>query len=294
MVLVHRGIAALNIVLPMVNVFNGIGWMFGIGGATLFAIALGKKHFEDANRLFNMTFMFTIIGSIIFAASTSLFSEPILRFLGANEGTYSLAKSYYDILMFFSPLFMVNFVFISFLRNDNNPRLCDDCDANWRASEYRIRLYLYIPFTNGVKRNGNATVFSPITSILVATLHWHRIDHHLHFNKLSMQIKKLKDIVSLGFSSFFNEFSSAVVMFLFNIVLLRLVGNIAVSAYAIIANINIIVIALFTGLGQGFQPLASKFLGQGNSKELKHVLKLALIAAVFLSLIIFGIGIFFP
>ncbi|MGO1559851.1 MAG: hypothetical protein ACTHX4_07680, partial [Ruoffia tabacinasalis] len=32
-----RGIAALNIVLPMVNVFNGIGWMFGIGGATLFA-----------------------------------------------------------------------------------------------------------------------------------------------------------------------------------------------------------------------------------------------------------------
>ena len=109
-----------------------------------------------------------------------------------------------------------------------------------------------------------------------------------------MQIKKLKDIVSLGFSSFFNEFSSAVVMFLFNIVLLRLVGNIAVSAYAIIANINIIVIALFTGLGQGFQPLASKFLGQGNSKELKHVLKLALIAAVFLSLIIFGIGFFFP
>ncbi|MGO1559850.1 MAG: MATE family efflux transporter, partial [Ruoffia tabacinasalis] len=155
--------------------------------------------------------------------------------------------------------------------------------------------YIFIfPLQMELKGAAIATVFSPITSILVATLHWHRIDHHLHFNKVSMQIKKLKDIVSLGFSSFFNEFSSAVVMFLFNIVLLRLVGNIAVSAYAIIANINIIVIALFTGLGQGFQPLASKFLGQGNSKELKHVLKLALIAAVFLSLIIFGIGFFFP
>src|SRR5699024_12537679 len=92
------------------------GWMFGIGGATLFAIALGKKQFTDANRLFNMTFMFTISAAIVFAAMTSLFSEPILQFLGANEGTYPLAKSYYDILMFFSPLFMVNFVFISFLR----------------------------------------------------------------------------------------------------------------------------------------------------------------------------------
>ena len=289
-----RGIAALNIVLPMVNVFNGIGWMFGIGGATLFAIALGKKQFADANRLFNMTFMFTISAAIVFAAMTSLFSEPILRFLGANEGTYSLAKSYYDILMFFSPLFMVNFVFISFLRNDNNPRLAMIAMLTGGLVNIVLDYIFIFPLQMELKGAAIATVFSPITSILVATLHWHRIDHHLHFNKVSIQIKKLKDIVSLGFSSFFNEFSSAVVMFLFNIVLLRLVGNIAVSAYAIIANINIIVIALFTGLGQGFQPLASKFLGQGNSKELKHVLKFALIAAVFLSLIIFGIGFFFP
>lgn len=289
-----RGIAALNIVLPMVNVFNGIGWMFGIGGATLFAIALGKKQFADANRLFNMTFMFTISAAIAFAAMTSLFSEPILRFLGANEGTYSLAKSYYDILMFFSPLFMVNFVFISFLRNDNNPRLAMIAMLTGGLVNIVLDYIFIFPLQMELKGAAIATVFSPLTSILVATLHWRRADHHLHFNKVSMQIKKLKDIVSLGFSSFFNEFSSAVVMFLFNIVLLELVGNIAVSAYAIIANINIIVIALFTGLGQGFQPLASKFLGQGNSKELKHVLKLALIAAVFLSLIIFGIGFFFP
>ena len=48
-----------------------------------------------------------------------------------------------------------------------------------------------------------------------------------------------------------NEFSSAFVMFLFNIVLLNLVGHVAISAYAIVANLNIIVIAIFTGIGQG-------------------------------------------
>lgn len=35
------GIAALNIVLPMVNIFNGLGWMFGVGGATLYSIEKG-------------------------------------------------------------------------------------------------------------------------------------------------------------------------------------------------------------------------------------------------------------
>ena len=48
-----------------------------------------------------------------------------------------------------------------------------------------------------------------------------------------------------------NEFSSAFVMFLFNIVLLNLVGHVAISAYAIVANLNIIVIAILQGLGKG-------------------------------------------
>ena len=30
------GIAALNIVLPVVNITNGLGWMLGVGGAALF------------------------------------------------------------------------------------------------------------------------------------------------------------------------------------------------------------------------------------------------------------------
>lgn len=40
-------------------------------------------------------------------------------------------------------------------------------------------------------------------------------------------------------------------MFLFNIVLLNLVGHVAISAYAIVANLNIIVIAILQGLGKG-------------------------------------------
>lgn len=55
----------------------------------------------------------------------------------------------------------------------------------------------------------------------------------------------------LVFLPFLNEFSSAFVMFLFNIVLLNLVGHVAISAYAIVANLNIIVIAILQGLGKG-------------------------------------------
>ena len=289
-----HGIAALNIVLPMINVFNGIGWLFGIGGATLFAIALGQKRSGEANRFFNMTLWFTLLSSFIFAAVTTLFSDSILSLLGANQETFELSKSYYEILMLFAPLFMVNVVLISFLRNDQNPRLAMLALLVGGLTNIVLDYVFIFPLQMGLRGAAIATASSPIVSMLVVSLHWRRPNHHLQFHKVKLAFSKLKEIASLGFSSFFNEFSSAVVMFLFNIMILQVVGTIGVSAYGIIANLNIIVIALFTGLGQGFQPLVSYYYGQNSSKEIKQVLRMALTTAGLLSLAIFLLGLLFP
>ena len=74
-----------------------------------------------------------------------------------------------------------------------------------------------------------------------------------------------------------NEFSSAVVMFAFNQVLLNLAGDLGVTAYAIIANLNIIIIAILTGIGQGFQPLVSQFYGARDDRNVQAVFRLALV-----------------
>ena len=42
----HRGIGGLNIVLPLVNIINGLGWMFGVGGATLFSTTVAQKEIK--------------------------------------------------------------------------------------------------------------------------------------------------------------------------------------------------------------------------------------------------------
>lgn len=286
------GIAALNIVLPMISLFNGLGWLFGIGGATLFGIALGKKQTVEANQLFNMTLWFTMLASIILSGVTTIFSNPILNLLGASPEIYDMSASYYNILMLFAPLFMVNVVLISFLRNDHNPRLAMIALLAGGLTNIVLDYIFIFPLQMGLTGAAIATASSPIVSMLVACLHWRQKDHHLQFHKVSLKLEQLKAIANLGFSSFFNEFSSAIVMFLFNIMILQVVGTIGVAAYGIIANLNIIVIALFTGIGQGFQPLISYYYGQRKAKEIKQVLKLALITAVCLSVMIFLIGIF--
>ena len=289
-----HGIAALNIVLPMISLFNGLGWLFGIGGATLFGIALGKKQTVEANQLFNMTLWFTLLASVIFVSVTTIFSNPLLNLLGANPEIYEMSASYYNILMLFAPLFMVNVVLVSFLRNDHNPRLAMIALLAGGLTNIILDYIFIFPLQMGLTGAAIATASSPIVSMLVASLHWRRQDHHLQFRKVSLKFEQLKAIASLGFSSFFNEFSSAVVMFLFNIMILQVAGTIGVAAYGIIANLNIIVIGLFTGIGQGFQPLISYYFGQRKAKEIKQVLKLALMTAVSLSIVIFLIGTLMP
>ncbi len=93
----------------------------------------------------------------------------------------------------------------------------------------------------------------------------------------------------MGLSSFIIEISSAVVLITFNIVILRLEGNLGIASYAIVANLALVVIAIFTGLAQGTQPLISKYFGQYNFDKLKKVRKYALTTALIIAFTIYSL-----
>lgn len=67
---------------------------------------------------------------------------------------------------------------------------------------------------------------------------------------------------------------------IFNIVILGIAGTTGVAAYGIIANIAFVANAIFVGIGQGIQPLASEAHGEGDNCRLQLVLKYALVLSV--------------
>lgn len=46
--------AAINLIMPVLNILGTIGYMFGVGGSALIAKTMGEKKQEQANRLFSM------------------------------------------------------------------------------------------------------------------------------------------------------------------------------------------------------------------------------------------------
>lgn len=285
-----EGIAALNIVLPAVNIINGMGWMLGVGGATLFAASKGRGEINKANQYFSYTAVFTIILGLLFTMMMLGFKNPVLTLLGASGELHSLANSYYEVIILFSILFMLNNMFITFLRNDGNAKLAMIGFSTGGMVNIILDYVFIFPLDMGMRGAAIATVISPLVSLLILTFHRNYKNRTLAFTRFKKEWKTAWNIVSLGFSSFLNEFSSALVMFLFNIVLLNLVGDIAVSAYAIIANMNIIAIAIFTGVGQGMQPVASINYGSRNKRKVGKTLKYSLITSAAVGLAMFLIG----
>lgn len=90
-------------------------------------------------------------------------------------------------------------------------------------------------------------------------------------------------ILSLGASSFVLELSSGVVLLTFNMLLLRISGNMGVAAYGVVANIALVVIALFTGVSQGMQPVLSGCFSRGGHRSAALVYRAAVVTALALA-----------
>lgn len=289
-----QGLAALNIVLPAVNIINGLGWMFGVGGATQFAITKSQGKLKKANDHFTQTVVSAGLIAVLFTLFSQIFVTDILYFLGVTPELFEMSRSYFTILTLFSPLFILNNVFITFIRNDFNPRLAMFGMILGGIINIVFDYIFIYPMGMGLKGAAIATVFSPVISLLVCSLHFKYSRRTLAFQPLKLGIGSFLATLRNGFSSFLNEFSSAFVMVIFNLIVLDLAGNVGVSAYSIVANMNIIAVAIFTGIGQGLQPLVSAYHGKNDKTAVQTILRLGVMTSLLIGGLFVGIGVFLP
>lgn len=66
-------------------------------------------------------------------------------------------------------------------------------------------------------------------------------------------------------------------------IILGIAGNAGVAAYGVIANLSLVVIAIYTGLAQGMQPLVSRSYGEGNKTCIRQYLNYGFVSVLVLS-----------
>ena len=188
--------------------------------------------------------------------------------------------TYLRTIFAFAPLFLLNNVLLPFVRNDGSPQLA--MVAMLVGSFGNIALDALFIFGLGWGMFGAAfaTGFAPLMSMAVLLIHFLRKCNTFRPVRLHLRARLVGHIAALGFSSFVVELSGGLVLLVLNLVILAFEGTIGVAAYGVVANFAFVASALFVGIAQGIQPLASNAYARGSDRDVRAVLRLALLTAL--------------
>ncbi len=282
------GVTLLNLCLPIYNLIFAFGSMIGLGAATRYAI-LRAQGDARAQRYFSNAIFSVCILAVPFMLVGVFRPDGLLRLMGGDADIVALGMNYARIFLMFTPFFMCNYVVASFVRNDGDPSLA--MVATLSGSLFNVVFdYIFIfPMGLGLPGAALATAISPILSIAVCSAHFIKKSNTITFVRKAPSVRLLAQSCQLGISGFVGELSSGVTTTVFNFLLLRLAGNVAVAAYGVVANFALVATAIFNGVAQGAQPLVSQCYGKNEMAGARKLLLLGCGTALGLAALLYGV-----
>ena len=282
------GVTLLNLCLPIYNLIFAFGSMIGLGAATRYAI-LRAQGDARAQRYFSNAIFSVCILAVPFMLVGIFRPDGLLRLMGGDADIVALGMNYARIFLMFTPFFMCNYVVASFVRNDGDPSLA--MVATLSGSLFNVVFdYIFIfPMRLGLPGAALATAISPILSIAVCSAHFIKKSNTITFVRKAPSVRLLAQSCQLGISGFVGELSSGVTTTVFNFLLLRLAGNVAVAAYGVVANFALVATAIFNGVAQGAQPLVSQCYGKNEMAGARKLLLLGCGTALGLAALLYGV-----
>lgn len=266
--------SSLNLVMPFIMILGGMGFMIGTGGSALVSKTLGQKENEKANKIFSMMIVFTTILGLILSIIGIIFIRPVSYLLGASDEMIDNCVLYGRIVTSFTALFMLQNVFQSFLATAEKPKI--GLIVTIAAGTTNAVLdYLFVAVFNfGLAGAAVATGIGQVVGGLIPLIYFILPnDSLLKLVKTKLSIKELLAACANGSSELMSNVSSSIVGMVYNLQLMKYIGEDGVATYGVLMYVQFVFVAIFIGYSIGTAPIVGYNYGATNYDELKNVRK---------------------
>lgn len=287
-------VAALNIVLPLYNIFFGLGLLFGVGGSVLMSILRGEGDEKGSNAYFSTSLVAMCVVLALSMAFFTAFMEKIALVFGGTPETMPYIMDYMPYIVWGMGLFFFSSYLQTFIRNDGAPRLAMYAVVSGGVANIILDYVFVYNFNMGMAGAAIATVMGSGLTVVILLPHFFTKKNNLHFSLKGVRPSFIKNIILNGFASFLIEVASGVTIFVFNIQLLKYAGNTGVSVYSIISNTAIVVVCLCKGINQAAQPLLSTNYGAGLYERTDKIRSLAVKVSIIICAVPVILGLVVP
>ena len=269
--------AAVNLIMPVLNIMGTIGYMFGVGGSALIAKTLGEEDREKANRLFSLIVLFSSGLAILMLVPGFILMPQIAALLGAEGQLLENSVLYGRIFILALPAWIWVYEFQLFFVTAEKPGLGLAVTVCAGLCNVALDALFIIGFKWGL---AGAAVGSALTQLVggVFPLVYfsRRNDSILRLVKPVWDGRALVKCCTNGASEFMAEAAGSLVGIIFNVQLLRYAGEDGVVIYGLMMYVSLIFTAIFVGYSNGIGPVISFHYGALNHGELKNLRKRSL------------------
>lgn len=287
------GIAAINIVVPLLMVFTGIGLMAGAGASVSASILLsrGKKHAARIN--VTQAVLFVTIIPIVPMALMYAYPTATARLLGASAHLAPMVREY---MLWFLPellLQMLCSLCLFIIRLDGSPKLA----GGLNVAEAILSVVLDWLFIIHLRWGMMGAAFSPTLALFIGALvgiiyiaffaknvrlcrvKWHWRDLRIAMQNLTIQCK-------VGSSALLTEATLAMLMLVGNYVFAAYLGDNGVGAFGIACYYIPFVFMVGNAIAQSAQPIISYNFGLGSVNRVHATERIALATSVGCGLVV--------
>lgn len=266
--------AAVNLIMPFLMMLGTVGFMIGTGGSALVSKTYGEGDKEKAIKLFSLFVYTSIIIGVTFTVVAFIFLKPIAIFLGAEGEMLEQCLLYGRISLISMPAFILQLEFQSFFVTAEKPQLGLFVTVAAGVTNMVLDFLFIAVFNWGIVGAATATATSEFTAAIFAIVYFSRKNSSiLRFTKTSVDFKALLKACTNGSSELMSNLSMSLVNMLYNLQLMKYVGEDGIAAYGVLMYVNLVFLAAFIGYSIGTAPVISYHYGAENHNELKNLLK---------------------
>lgn len=282
----ESALAAINLGLPILYFYLGIGLCVGVGGNVICGKLLGAKNRDKASEVFSQTIVTAALTCILTSFAVLLLFSPLLKVLGADRDLSVSFTWYYKIMLWGYPLMVIGSILGMFIRMDGKPQVCMLVSIASCILNAVLDYILVVKLSLGVQGSAYASLGVQAIAVFVQVVYFLTPTSGIRFRRFRFDKAVNKETILNGSSEFIGEMASAISMFAFNHVLMKYVGPQGVAAFTILGFAMYGYSMIAIGFGQGLTSLVSICWG---AKEQETAMQLRMIT----NRILFGVGALF-
>lgn len=275
--------ASINLILPYCYIFSSVGSVFGVGGSALVAKIKGEGDHDRANRIFTMLVYAMFLFGVFFTVVAQLLLPSALGWMRATDDLMDNCLIYARIFLVTQSAFFLQYGLQSLMVAAERPKQGLLFTVGAGVSNMILDWLFIAVLPWGVAGAAIASCVGQIIGGFGPIIYFVKAKNcPLKLVKTQFMPRELLKSAGNGASEGITNVALSLVNMVYNVQLMKYVGEYGVSAFGVIMYVNFVFLAVYIGYSMGTAPVFSFHYGAGETGELKSLFKKSLlIIAVF-------------